>query len=713
MVKSLRMRLFIIFFVVGLVPCVILHYGILNNYETRAVEVRTEEVETHLRALANHLISYDYLTDQSSELIGAELAEFSSLYDGRILVISDHLKVMKDTYSMSDGKTIVSPDVVNCLKQGNKGSTSNYDRQDGFIEIVTPITATVRTDSRSDNEGSELDVVDEEVVKGVLLASVSTVSIRNTLGILSRKAMLLEAILILAVLLLSLVLSTVLMRPFEKLSGEISAVKAGFSTDPIKAPAFLETEHIADAFNQVLARMNALDESRQEFVSNVSHELKTPMTSMKVLADSLVEQDNVPVEMYREFMVDIKNEVDRENQIITELLTLVRMDRKDSRLNVTDTNVNEMVELILRRIRPIAQKRDIELTMVSLRDVYAEIDEVKMTMVITNLVENAVKYNRDHGKVRVTINSDLYNFYVSVEDTGIGIPQDSIDKIYERFYRVDKSRSREVGGTGLGLSITKSIVLQHHGSIDVQSIEGEGTKFTVTVPLSYVSRPAELRKQRERMRRARQKRRSGQAGSSSAVQVSGKKADVSTSAVRTAVKDAPSQKTAAGSSSAAGKKPAAGSAPAKKPAAGGSSAAGKKTAAGSASAAGKKPAAGNTPSKKPAGNASAAGKKPVTGGSPAKKPAGSSSAAGKKPASGSTPAKKPAGSSSAKKSADSSPAKKSTDSARAKKTAGSANGTGTTGKNISAKTSSGRKATVKSAPAQSAVPAAQSAKESD
>ena len=137
-VRSLRMRLFIIIFVVGLVPCVILHYGILNNYETRAVEVRTEEVETHLRALANHLIAYDYLTDQSSELIGAELAEFSALYDGRIMVISDHLKVMKDTYSMSDGKTIVSPDVVKCLLQGNTGSTSNYDRRDGFIEIVTP-----------------------------------------------------------------------------------------------------------------------------------------------------------------------------------------------------------------------------------------------------------------------------------------------------------------------------------------------------------------------------------------------------------------------------------------------------------------------------------------------------------------------------------------------------------------------------------------------
>ena len=623
-VKSLRMRLFIIIFVVGLVPCVLLHYGILSNYEARAVEVRTEEVETHLRALANHLITYDYLNDQSSELIGAELAEFSALYDGRIMVISDHLKVMKDTYSMSDGKTIVSPDVVKCLLQGNTGSTSNYDRRDGFIEIVTPIIATNYTDSRSDNEESSLDVTGEEVVKGVLLSSVSTVSIRNTLGILSRKALLLEVILILAVLLISLVLSTVLMKPFEKLSTEISAVKAGYSTDPIKAPAFVETEHIADAFNQVLARMNALDESRQEFVSNVSHELKTPMTSMKVLADSLVQQENVPVEMYREFMLDIKNEVDRENQIITELLTLVRMDRKDSKLNVKECSVNKMVELILHRLRPIAQKRDIELTMVSMREVYAEIDEVKMIMVITNLVENAVKYNRDHGKVRVTINADPYNFYISVEDTGVGIPQDSLDKIYERFYRVDKSRSREVGGTGLGLSITKSIILQHHGAIDVQSILGEGTKFTVTIPLTYVAHPVELRRQSDRRRLNRNRKES----SSTAVH----RADGNgTAAVRRADgagstgtrKAAGTGKKAAGSGSAAPRKKAAGSANASA----GANAATRKKAAGSGAGAG----AG----KKTAGSGTSAAKKRPTGsgsanGAARKRPAGSGSATAKK-----------------------------------------------------------------------------------
>ena len=636
-VKSLRMRLFIIIFVVGLVPCVLLHYGILTNYETRAVEVRTEEVETHLRALANHLITYDYLNDQSSELIGAELAEFSALYDGRIMVISDHLKVMKDTYSMSDGKTIVSPDVVKCLLQGNTGSTSNYDRRDGFIEIVTPIIATNYTDSRSDNEESSLDVAGEEVVKGVLLSSVSTVSIRNTLGILSRKAMLLEVILILAVLLISLVLSTVLMKPFEKLSTEISAVKAGYSTDPIKAPAFVETEHIADAFNQVLARMNALDESRQEFVSNVSHELKTPMTSMKVLADSLVQQEDVPVEMYREFMVDIKNEVDRENQIITELLTLVRMDRKDSKLNVKECNVNKMVELILHRLRPIAQKRDIELTMVSMREVYAEIDEVKMVMVITNLVENAVKYNRDHGKVRVTINADPYNFYISVEDTGVGIPQDSLDKIYERFYRVDKSRSREVGGTGLGLSITKSIILQHHGAIDVQSILGEGTKFTVTIPLTYVAHPVELRRQSERRRRSNSRKRRAVAAAA------GKRLTGSSIADRRSpgTGSTGTKKRPAGSNTAVKKSSGSVNGAAKKTSSGGSSTA-KKTSGSGSSIVKKTTSSGNGTAKKTSGGGNTSAKKKAGGGSStAKKPSGSkSTAAGNKPAGGSSAAKK-------------------------------------------------------------------------
>jgi hypothetical protein len=263
--------------------------------------------------------------------------------------------------------------------------------------------------------------------------------------------------------------------------------------------------------------------------------------------------------------------------------------------------------------------------MVSMREVYAEIDEVKMIMVITNLVENAVKYNRDHGKVRVTINADPYNFYISVEDTGVVIPQDSLDKIYERFYRVDKSRSREVGGTGLGLSITKSIILQHHGAIDVQSILGEGTKFTVTIPLTYVAHPVELRRQSDRRRLNRKRK----ASSSTAVhRLEGTEA----AAVRRADgagtagtrKASGTAKKAAGSGSAAPRKKA-GSANA----AAGANAAARKKAAGN----GKKAAGSGTSAakKRPAGSVSANGaarKRPEGSGSKAavrKKTAGSGS----------------------------------------------------------------------------------------
>ena len=232
--------------------------------------------------------------------------------------------------------------------------------------------------------------------------------------------------------------------------------------------------------------MKLQEDSRQEFVSNVSHELKTPITSMKVLADSLLAQDEVPAELYKEFMGDIAEEIDRENKIITDLLSLVKMDRKSSDVNIQETNINQLIELILKRLRPIAAKRGIDLVLESFKPVFAEVDETKLTLALSNLVENGIKYNTENGWVHVSLNVDNKYFYVKVEDSGIGIPEESQEHIFERFYRVDKSHSREIGGTGLGLAITRSAVLMHHGAIKVYSKEGEGTTFTVRIPLKYV-----------------------------------------------------------------------------------------------------------------------------------------------------------------------------------------------------------------------------------
>ena len=233
--------------------------------------------------------------------------------------------------------------------------------------------------------------------------------------------------------------------------------------------------------------MKGLDDSRQEFVSNVSHELKTPLTSMKVLADSLMSQEEVPAELYKEFMTDIANEIERENKIINNLLSLVKMDKKAADLNIVSMDINELLELILKRLRPIARKKNVEVIYESMRPVTAEVDEVKLTLALSNLVENAIKYNRPEGWVRVTLDADHRFFTVEVADSGIGIPQEAQEHIYERFYRVDKSHSREIGGTGLGLAITRSAILMHRGSIRVESVEGQGTTFTVKIPLIYLA----------------------------------------------------------------------------------------------------------------------------------------------------------------------------------------------------------------------------------
>ena len=218
----------------------------------------------------------------------------------------------------------------------------------------------------------------------------------------------------------------------------------------------------------------------------MSHELKTPLTSIRVLADSLMGMEDAPKELYQEFMQDISREVDREGKIIDDLLTLVKMDKSSPDLNIAQKSVNGLLEQILKRLTPIARKRNIEITYESKREVVADVDEVKLSLAISNLVENAIKYNHEEGKVRVTLDADHKFFYVQVSDTGVGIPKEFQERVFERFYRVDKARSRETGGTGLGLSITKNIILLHQGAIRLKSEEGEGAVFTVRIPLNYI-----------------------------------------------------------------------------------------------------------------------------------------------------------------------------------------------------------------------------------
>ena len=465
--KNLRFRIILFMMLAGLLPCAAVLFGVAKFYESHAVDLQTAEIQNQCTILCNQLNTYHYLEDTSSNVINANLTQMATIYNGRVMVIDENLRVVKDTYSLDEGKTDVSENVVRCMK----GESSSYfDRGNRYIEVASPI---------SDSAAGK--------ITGVMLATVSTDSIEDTVNVVYTVGGSMIGIVMILLAILSIFLADRVVRPLHRITAAIESVTEGYSDDVLHVDTFTETKQMSEAFNKMLGRLKLLDESREEFVSNVSHELKTPMTSMKVLADSLLEQDNVPVEMYQEFMGDIAKDIDRENQIITDLLSLVKMDKTGPNINIRSVNINDLLEQILKRLKPIAEKKNVEMVMESFRPVTAEIDETKFSLAISNLVENAIKYNHDNGWVHVSLNADHKFCYIKVEDSGIGIPEEDQAHIFERFYRVDKSHSREIGGTGLGLAIARNAVIVHRGSIKVHSTEGEGTTFTVRIPLIYAA----------------------------------------------------------------------------------------------------------------------------------------------------------------------------------------------------------------------------------
>ncbi|MDY3918236.1 MAG: HAMP domain-containing sensor histidine kinase [Candidatus Limivivens sp.] len=464
--KSLQFRIFIIFILVGIIPLWLMKYGILRGYEEQSVRQRGDMVHNQCVSIADQLSETNYLSGNSSGIVEMELSQLATLYSGRIVIVNRAFRIIRDTYGLDEQKVIVSEEVVKCFKGED---TLAVNKESQFIEMTVPI----------------LDSVTREVI-GVMIVSTPTTDIQENREALASQVFVLQIVLAVVILAVAFYASRSLVKPFGKVTQSLDELTGGFLEEDISIPGYTETQLLSEAYNRMRARIKALDDSRQEFVSNVSHELKTPITSMKVLADSLLMQEDVPAELYKEFMTDIAEEIDRENQIINDLLSLVKMDKKAPDVNIQETNINELLDLIVKRLKPIAAKQNIDLLLENFKPVTAQVDETKLTLAISNLVENAIKYNTENGWVHVSVNADHKYFYVKVEDSGIGIPEEAQEHIFERFYRVDKSHSREIGGTGLGLAITRSAVLMHRGAIKVYSKEGEGTTFTVRIPLQYV-----------------------------------------------------------------------------------------------------------------------------------------------------------------------------------------------------------------------------------
>ena len=465
---SMRIPLAVCILALSILPLMLQSRMLAGSMRQSLVEDQMINAQNKCLILINRLVSSDYVGNTAKNpIIDTELSVTAEMFNGRIVIVDRDFKIIADTFNLAEGKLNISQEV---LKAYSGEEQSSYNRKKDYFSLAFPIPG------KDENESAD----------GVLLLTASTENIDLLEARVTEKITFFQLVVFWVVAVFGLLAAGLLLKPFIRLKKVLGAVAEGDLEQDIRVDTYRETKEISEAVSQTLRKLKAVDQSRQEFVSNVSHELKTPITSIRVLADSLMGMEDVPEELYREFLSDISDEIDRESKIIDDLLTLVKADKSNAELNVEQININGLLEQILKRLRPIAKKRNIELVLESIREVSADVDEVKLSLALSNLVENAVKYNHEEGWVHVTLDADHKFFYVKVSDNGIGISQEDQEHVFERFYRVDKARSRETGGTGLGLAITKSIILMHQGAIKLQSKEGEGTTFTVRIPLNYI-----------------------------------------------------------------------------------------------------------------------------------------------------------------------------------------------------------------------------------
>ncbi len=391
-----------------------------------------------------------------------KVEDYANEQQGRVLVIGRDYMVLMDSSGKNENSYLINDNLMNLMK-GNADEI-RYDTSNSLV-IMTP-------------------VVSNDMVVGAVIYKASTVEAKDNIKSQVTLSLIVFAIILVVDIIIIRLISHRAVKDINDVNEKIMHTALGNLQDRLpEDEGFIEVQVLAENYNDVLERLATIDQTRSEFVSNVSHELKTPITSMKVLAESVTQNEAATVDDYKEFMVDIVDEIDRETKIINDLLTLVRTDSKQDEMNFDEADINEMIETIVKTVKPLANQRAIKLSYDSFREVKARVDAVKLSLAISNLIENAVKYNVDNGWISVSLNADKEYFYIKVADSGVGIPEDAKDRVFDRFYRVDKARSRDTGGTGLGLSITRSIVNAHKGTIKLYSESGKGTTFTVKIPL--------------------------------------------------------------------------------------------------------------------------------------------------------------------------------------------------------------------------------------
>lgn len=394
--------------------------------------------------------------------VSSAVSNMGNLNVSRLIITDRGSHVIYDTANVSAEDTIVLfPEIVSALNGNDVFTCTYYDGQ-MFGRAAVPLF------SYNVLVGC-IYIMESDSTQGGLVLSLQ----KNIFTI----ALILECIIVL----FSLSFSNAVSKRLRRIMSSMRIIREGDYSHRVTMGGHDELTVLGNEFNDLTARLETSERKRRQFVSDASHELKTPLASIKLLTDSILQND-MDMETIREFVGDIGNEADRLNRMSQKLLSLSRIEsQEDGECEIV--YMAPTIQRVVRMLHTLAGENKIDIELDLSDDCPILILEDDLYQITFNLVENGIKYNTAGGKLHISVRRDNDNAVMTISDTGVGIPEEAQKHVFERFYRVDKARSRKSGGSGLGLSIVRAIVERNSGAISLESAVGQGSKFIVTFPV--------------------------------------------------------------------------------------------------------------------------------------------------------------------------------------------------------------------------------------
>ena len=460
MFRSSQLRYAVAYILLTAVVLLFLNIYTSTKMRTMIFGAQQQSLEDKAQLVTTALLQLDDLSASKTE---QAINSLDDLRTTRTVVTDAFGMAVYDSMETgnAEGKLLLFPEIVNAL-YGNDTFYCVYS--DGAIEsrIAVPLVKNGITTGI-------VYLMQYDTAQGALISALQTNVLRITAA--------LEA----GVILISIAFSTLVSRRLRHILHSIRSMRDGDYTHKIQLHGHDEVDLLGQEFNNLAERLEESERRRRQFVSDASHELKTPLASIKLLSDSIL-QNEMDVSTQREFISDIGREADRLGRLSQKLLTLTKLDSSiEDEREIIDAAPT--VQKVVRMLQPLADLRGISLALSVADGCTGMTVEDDLYQIVFNLVENAIKYNHDNGSVKIDLQRSGDDVMLTVADTGVGISEDAMQHIFERFYRVDKARSRAAGGAGLGLSIVYDMVKRNYGTVSVKAGSDGGTVFSVLFPL--------------------------------------------------------------------------------------------------------------------------------------------------------------------------------------------------------------------------------------